>query len=78
MYTYIHRDGHLVHLDNNRLSKQALYGELVEGKCLQCKLHKHYKDCLKDTLKKVNIDTSVLEDFAFERSTWKTLLTMMY
>lgn len=61
--------GHLLHWQYKRLPKQAIYVELVEGKCPELKLHRRNKDCFKYTLKKINIDVSLWEDFASEMST---------
>lgn len=48
-YEIVTLSGHVVlYLEDNLL---PIYGELVQEKCLQSKLSKRYKDCLKDTLK---------------------------
>lgn len=50
-----------VRLEDTLLPKHVLYDELAQGKRLQCK---RFKDNLKDTIKKVNVDTSTWEHFA--------------
>lgn len=54
--------GDLVRLEDSQIPKQALYAELLQNKWQQCKLRKWYKDCLIDTLNKVNVETSISEN----------------
>lgn len=45
---------YLVCLEDTHIAKQLLYGRMVQDKCLQWKPQEHYKDCLKDLIKKFN------------------------
>ena len=56
------------------MSKQALFGELRQGKRPRCKPKQRYKDCLKDTLKKVRIDIDTWEDLAKDRGKWISVI----
>ena len=52
---YIHRHrlrwvGHVIRLDDDRIPKQLLYGELSVGSRPQRKPKKRFKDCVKDSL----------------------------
>ena len=64
--------GHVVRLEDSRLPKQALYGEMRHGKRLQSKPKKRYKDCLKETLKKTCINLESWEECAIDRPKWKS------
>ena len=50
--------GHVVRLEDYRIPKQLLYGELVNGKRKPSKPKVRYKDSLKDSLKNGGIDTN--------------------
>ena len=58
--------GHGVRMAEERLPKQLLYGELVNGKRLAQKPKMRYKDCLKTTLKKFGIDEVTWESKALD------------
>lgn len=64
--------GHVVRLEDSRLPKQALYGEMAHSKRPQSKPKKRYKDCLKETLTKTCIDIDNWEECATDRAKWKS------
>ena len=63
--------GHIIRMDDERLPKQVLYGELVQGRRLQGGQKKRYKDFLKVTLKKCHINPNELEVLAQDRASWR-------
>ena len=48
--------GHVGRMDETRLPKQVLFGELKKGKRKQCKPKKRWKDCICRDLKKLGIE----------------------
>ena len=66
--------GHLVRMPDERLPKQMFYGELKHGKRSQGGQRKRYKDCMKSSMKKFNIDSNNWEETACNRSTWRSLI----
>ena len=58
-------------MDDERLPKQVLYGELVRGQRLQGGQKKRYKDFLKVTLRKCPINPNELEVLAQDRASWR-------
>ena len=67
--------GHVVRMDDSRLPKQMLYGELATGKRNVGRPKKRYKDSLKTSLKELNINTTTWESQASDRSAWRTSIT---
>ena len=66
--------GHVVRLDDNRIPKQLLYGELATGIRPNHKPKLRYKDSLKGTLKKVGISADSWEHIAVEdKGKWRQL-----
>ena len=63
--------GHVIRMEDERLPKQVLYGELVQGQRLQGGQKKRYKDFLKVTLKKCHINPKDLELLARDRAVWR-------
>lgn len=63
--------GHVIRMEDERLPKQVLYGELVQGQRLQGGQKKRYKDYLKVALKKCHINPGDLELLARDRATWR-------
>ena len=63
--------GHVIRMEDERLPKQVLYGELVQGQRLQGGQKKRYKDFLKVTLKKCHINPQDLELLAQDRAMWR-------
>ena len=56
--------GHVVRMDDDRLPKQLLYGELHIGKRPRHKPKKRYKDCIKNNLKELHIGAENWEELA--------------
>ena len=67
--------GHVVRMDDSRLPKRMLYGELVAGKRNVDRPRKRYKDNLKASLKELSINTTKWENQASNRSAWRTSIT---
>ena len=63
--------GHLVRMQNNRLPKQLFYGELTEGHRPRGRPKLRYKDTLKKSLQKCDIDQDQWEIMATNRSEWR-------
>ncbi|CAJ0933545.1 unnamed protein product [Ranitomeya imitator] len=54
-------------MPDSRLPKQLLYGELCQGKRAVGGQKKRYKDCLKVSLKNLEVNTNEWEELALER-----------
>ena len=65
--------GHVIRMPCKRLPKQALYGELVEGRKAPGGQKKRYKDYIKTVLKKFNMNPDTLETDAYNRTLWRRL-----
>ena len=63
--------GHLVRLEDDRIPKQLLFGELSLGKRPQFKPKKRFKDSLKDSLAKTGIGWIGWENQAQDRVEWR-------
>ena len=63
--------GHVVRLEDDRIPKQLLYGELSLGKRPQFKPKKRFKDSLKDSLAKTGISWIGWENHAQDRVEWR-------
>lgn len=66
--------GHLVRLDDSRLPKQLLYGELASGKRPQHKPKKRFKDSVKESLKHFSIPVDNWESLTTERDEWRSAI----
>ena len=65
--------GHVVRMDDSRLPKQLLYGELTEGRRTTGGQLKRYKDKAKRTLKACHMEPKLLETQAVDRQEWRAL-----
>ena len=65
--------GHVVRMDEDRLPKQLLYGELAEGRRSAGGQLRRYKDIAKRTLKACHMQPECLEGQASDRQQWRTL-----
>ena len=66
-------NGHVIRMSDERLPKQVLYGELSGGIRSAGGQRKRFKDHLKRTLKKCDIDSTSLETAALERPSWRSI-----
>nr|VZI50553.1 unnamed protein product [Spirometra erinaceieuropaei] len=63
--------GHLVRMDDERLPKRLFYGDIATGSRRQGGQIRRYKDTLKFSLKRLQINPTNWEDFARDRPTWR-------
>ncbi|MCV6610655.1 MAG: hypothetical protein OIF55_07805, partial [Amphritea sp.] len=79
MYTLLRQQrlswlGHVRRMEDGRIPKDILYGELASGKrsvgCLQLR----YKDVWKRDLKALDINIQCWEDMAADRNSWRSML----
>ena len=63
--------GHVVRMDNSRIPKMLLYGQLKEGHRTQGRPLKRYRDTLKANLKSCNINVDTWEETAADRQQWR-------
>ena len=63
--------GHTIRMEDHRMPKQLLYGELASGKRNQGRPRKRYKDMIKDNLPLAEIAPKDLESTANERTVWR-------
>ena len=63
--------GHVIRMDNDRLPKQLLYGELSTGSRTAVGQLKRYKDCTKKDLKACNIPPENHETLGTVRDEWR-------
>ena len=62
--------GHIRRMEDDRIPKDILYGELALGRRTTSRLHLRYKDvCVRD-MKTVDIDTMSWEGLAADRTGW--------
>lgn len=64
--------GHVQRMSDDRLPRQLLYSELSTGKRARGAPLKRYKDQLKETMKRTNINLSTWETLAKDRTIWRT------
>nr|VZI52711.1 unnamed protein product [Spirometra erinaceieuropaei] len=63
--------GHLVRMDDERLPKRLFYGDVATGSRRQGGQIRRYKDTLKSSLKRLQINPTKWEDLARDRPTWR-------
>nr|VZI51855.1 unnamed protein product [Spirometra erinaceieuropaei] len=63
--------GHLVRMDDERLPKRLFYGDVATGSRRQGDQIRRYKDTLKSSLKRLQINPTNWEDLARDRPTWR-------
>nr|VZI44042.1 unnamed protein product [Spirometra erinaceieuropaei] len=63
--------GHLVRMDDERLTKRLFYGDVATGSLRQIGQIRRYKDTLKSSLKRLQISTANWEELALDRPTWR-------
>ena len=67
----MHWLGHVVRMDDARIPKDLLYGELVQEKRPTGRPQLRFKDVCKRDLKALNIDQNNWEATALERPAWR-------
>nr|VZI35414.1 unnamed protein product [Spirometra erinaceieuropaei] len=63
--------GHLVCMDDERLLKRLIYGDVATGFRRQGGLIRRYEDTLKSSLKRLQLNPTTWEDVARDRLTWR-------
>ncbi|BHF76404.1 hypothetical protein SprV_0501950200 [Sparganum proliferum] len=63
--------GHLVRMDDERLPKRLFYGDVATGSRRQGGQIRRYKDTLKSSLKRLQINPANWEELALDRPTWR-------
>ncbi|BHF76845.1 hypothetical protein SprV_0501994400 [Sparganum proliferum] len=63
--------GHLMRMDDERLPKQLFYGDVATGSRRQGGQIRRYKDTLKSTLKRLQINPTNWVELALDRPTWR-------
>nr|VZI29195.1 unnamed protein product [Spirometra erinaceieuropaei] len=63
--------GHLVRMDDERLPKRLFYRDVVTGSRRQGGQIRRYKDTLKSSLKRLQINPTNWEELARDRPTWR-------
>ncbi|CAH1268131.1 TLR1 [Branchiostoma lanceolatum] len=66
--------GHVRRMEDGRIAKDLLYGELISGKRRTGRPQLRFKDVCKRDLKALDIDTEHWEDLASDRSRWRCTL----
>ena len=64
--------GHVKRMDDNRIPKQLLHGELAQGCRQRGRPKLRFKDTCKSSLNKCHIDAKSWEKLAEDRTAWKT------
>nr|VZI26664.1 unnamed protein product [Spirometra erinaceieuropaei] len=63
--------GHLVRMDDERLPERLFYGDVATGSRRQGGQIRRYKDTLKSSLKRLQINPTNWEELALDRPTWR-------
>ena len=66
--------GHVTRMEDNRIPKQMLYGQMAMGKRTRGRPKLRFKDKCKNDLAKYNINTETWEKLAKDRSAWRSAL----
>ena len=66
--------GHVRRMDDGRIPKYILYGELALRRKTTGRPHLRYKDVCERDMKTVYIDTMSWEDLAADRTKWRSAL----
>ena len=67
--------GHVCRMEDGRIPKDLLYGELALGRRSVGRPHLRFKDVCKRDMKSMKIDTNKWEQLAGDRSQWKQAVT---
>src|SRR6201996_3765554 len=63
--------GHVIRMDDGRIPKDLLYGELSQGTRPTGRPYLRYKDICKRDLRALDIDTTAWEEVALDRPLWR-------
>ena len=63
--------GHVVRMDHTRLPKCLLFGQLNEAKRCRYKPKRRFQGCIKDNLKKAEIDRDSWKSRTLNRASWR-------
>ena len=66
--------GHVYRMENGRIPKDIIYGELASGRRTKGRPQFSYKDVCKRDMKALNIKTESWEDLAADRMIWRGTL----
>ena len=65
--------GHVIRMEDNRLPKQMMFGELASGKRKQGRPLEGFKDCVKASISRAEINPKELEPRAHDRTGCRAL-----
>ena len=65
--------GHVIRMDDQRLPKHLLFGELCSGRRNRGRPRKRFKDCVKANVAHAGIDPKQLESEGANRESWRAL-----
>ena len=71
--SYLHWTGHVIRMEDQRIPKQLLFGELEQGHRRQGRPCKRFKDTVKAGLQWCDIPPTELVATALDRQRWRTL-----
>ena len=66
--------GHVYRMEDGRIPKDILYGELASGRRSKGRPQLHYEDVCKRDVKALDINTNSWEDLAADRMMWRSTL----
>ena len=66
--------GHVHRMEDGRIPKDILYGELATGRRSTGRPHMRFKDVCKRDMRALDIDTETWEGLANDRSRWRSTL----
>nr|VZH99597.1 unnamed protein product [Spirometra erinaceieuropaei] len=70
-HTQLRLSGYLVVMDDERLPRRHFYGDVATGSRRQGDQIRRYKDTLKSSMKRLQINPTNWEDLAHDRPTWR-------
>ena len=66
--------GHVLRMEDNRLPKSVLYGEMLDGRRKHGGQCKRYKDILHENLKSIRVSDEQWEQLASNRTEWRRVI----
>ena len=67
--------GHIYHIEDGRIPKDNLYGELASGRRTKGRPQLHYKDICKRDMQALDLNTESWEDLEADRTRWRSTLS---